>query len=126
MGTPVHHQFTVHIAAGQVIFNQNVSVLAGKALLIEHVSGNIFLPSGQVPIISLITSAFQIDTALATQTGTHFFPVTIYPSGALNQAVFGQTTQIHTMVGSVVGLTVARSTTSGTVDGQVTISGELL
>ncbi len=115
MGTPVHHQFTVHIAAGQVIFNQNVSVLAGKALLIEHVSGNIFLPSGQ-----------EIDTALATQTGTHFFPVTIYPSGALNQAVFGQTTQIHTMVGSGVGLTVARSTTSGTVDGQVTISGELL
>ena len=81
MGTPVHHQFTVHIAAGQAIFNANVSVLAGKALVIEHVSGKISLPSGQVPIVSVVTSAFQINQA-GTQTGTHFFPVTIHPSGS--------------------------------------------
>jgi hypothetical protein len=124
MGTPVHHQFTVHIAAGQAIFNANVSVLAGKALVIEHVSGKIVLPSGQVPIVSVVTSAFQINQA-GTTTGTHFFPVTIHPSGVLNQAILGQATQIHTMIGSSVGLTVARSATSGTVDGQVTISGEL-
>jgi hypothetical protein len=126
MGTPVHHQFVVHIAPGQAIFNGNVSVLTGKALVIEHISGYFTLPSGQVPIVSVNTSAFQIDQPLATQGGTHFVPVTIYPTVGFNQAILGQATQIHTMIGSQVALTVSRATTSGILDGQVTISGELV
>jgi hypothetical protein len=70
--TPVHHQFTVHLGNGEMIFNKAVSIPAKKRLMIEHVSGTLSLPSPQLAFVSLQTTAFQIDIPGGTTTGTHF------------------------------------------------------
>ena len=122
MSTPAQKQFQVHIAAGQIISNQTVSIQAGKSMIIEHVSGKLSFPSPQVAFVSIQTAALQIDVPGGSTTGYHFFPTTVVQPGT---AVFGQRTYIATMGGNIV-LTVQRSDPSGTLDGQVTICGELL
>jgi hypothetical protein len=123
--TPVHHQFTVHLGNGEMIFNKAVSIPAKKRLMIEHVSGTLSLPSPQLAFVSLQTTAFQIDIPGGTTTGTHFFPTTVQRVGSSNEIVFGMKTRIRT-IGGNVNLTVQRISTSGNLDGQVTISGELV
>jgi hypothetical protein len=122
VSTPAQKQFQVHIASGQTTSNQTVSIPAGKSMIIEHVSGTLFVPSSQVAFVSIQTAAFQIDVPGGTTTGYHFFPTTVVQPG---RVVFGQRTYISTIGGNIV-LTVQRSDPSGVLDGQVTICGELL
>ena len=121
MSTPAQKQFQVHIAAGQIISNQTVSIQAGKSMIIEYVSGKLSLPSSQVAFVSIQTAALQIDVPGGSTTGYHFFPTTVVQPGTV---VFGQRTYIATMGGNIV-LTIQRSDPSGILDGQVTICGEL-
>src|SRR6266498_2084157 len=116
---PVQRQFSVHIASGQAISNQTVTIPAGKRLIIENVSGKLIHPSSQIAFVSVQTTAFQIDVPGGTTTGFHFFPTTVQPSGTNNEVVFGQRTYIGTVAGSNVVLTVSRNTTTGSLDGQV-------
>lgn len=118
MASPVQKQFTVHIPSGQLISNQTVSIPAGKTMTITHVSGRLG-PGAQV---SVQTAALQIDVPGGSTTGYHYFPTITEPSG---QVVFGQSTNIATMGGNIV-LTVRRTDATSTLDGTVTIAGQLL
>lgn len=131
----VHTSFSVHIPSGQSDFSQKVSVVpftAGQTLLIEQVSGLFRL--SQIVLVSLQTGAELIDLPGTTSAAHHFFPTTTVPMpGATfgNVFVFGQRTYIlQTGPGGQIVLAVHRidlnSTYPGTVEGQVTVSGEFL
>src|SRR5262245_14802875 len=122
MAIPVLKQFAVHIASGQQVSNQTVSIPAGKTMTITHVSGRLTVPAQQVAHVNIQTPAFQIDVPNGTGFGTHYFPTVTEPDG---QVVFGQSTNIATMGGNVA-LNVARTSPFGTLEGQVTIAGQLL
>jgi len=98
---------------------QIVSV-AGNRLRITHVSGWLRLPSPQTAQTSIGSAAYDISSILEA-TGAHFFPTIQQPDGTI---VFGQSTNIPTK-GRSVELTVTRSDTDGTLEGQITIVGEL-
>jgi len=100
--------------------NLTVSIPSGKSMIIEHVSGRLVFPSTQLVSISIQTAAFQIDVP-GSSTGFHFFPYTVVQPGTL---VFGQIAKIRTMGGNIV-LTVHKPSPTGTLDGTVTICGEL-
>ena len=51
MAIPVQKQFTVHIASGQQVSNQTVSIPAGKTMTITHVSGKLTVPVQQVATV---------------------------------------------------------------------------
>jgi hypothetical protein len=123
MAMPVQKQFTVHIRSGEQGSNQHVTIPAGKNMTITHVSGRLTVPASQAAEVSVQTVASQIDVPGGTTTGYHFFP-TVTELG--NQVVFGQSTNIVAMGGNVVVLTVWRTGSTGILDGQVTIHGQLL
>jgi hypothetical protein len=124
MAIPVHKQFAVHIAAGTQNSNQTVSVPAGKTMTITHVSGRLSVPAAQVAHVSVQTAALQIDVANSTTTANHYFPTVTESDG---HVVFGQSTNIATSGGQIV-VSVARlgSASAGTIDGWITIAGQLL
>lgn len=122
MAIPVQKQFAVHIAAGQQSSNQIVSIPTGKTMMITHVSGRLTVPATQAAHVSVQTDAFQIDVAGSTTTGYHYFPTVTEPDG---KVLFGQSTNIATTGGHIT-LSVERSSSTGTLDGRVTIAGQLL
>jgi hypothetical protein len=91
-------------------------------MTITHVSGRLHVPATQVAHVSVQTDALQIDVANSTTTGYHYFPTVMEPDG---QVVFGQSTNIATSGGHIT-LSVARTGPTGTLDGWVTIAGQLL
>ena len=122
MAIPVQKQFTFHIPTGQQVSSQTVSIPAGKTMTITHVSGRLTVPAPQVAHVTLQTSAFEIDVSGATNSVHHYFPTVTQPG---DQVVFAQSTNIATMGGHIT-ITVGRTSPSGTLDGQVTIVGQLL
>jgi len=121
MAISVQKQFTVHIPSGSQASNQNVTIPAGKTMTITHVSGRLTVPAPAVAQVSVQTNAFQIDVPGGTNTGYHYFPTSTEPNG---QFVFGQSTNIETS--GHITLSVWKTSPSGTLDGQVTIAGQLL
>jgi|SRR5882724_1035518 len=117
---PAQKQFEVQMPSGGTGRLTQIVSVAGNRLRITHVSGWLRLPSPQTAQISIGTAAYDISSILEA-TGAHFFPTIPQPDGTI---VFGQSTNIPTK-GRSVELTVTRSDTDGTLEGQITIVGEL-
>jgi hypothetical protein len=124
MNTPVQNQFEVQIPDGQLIQNQTASIPAKMRFRMGYVSGQIWLPEGQIAVVMVEVDAFQFDVPGGTTTGYHVIPTTLQPVGPMSQLVFGVHTGVWT-IGSQVVLTVERTGLTGTLYGQVTIAGEL-
>jgi hypothetical protein len=118
---PVQKQFDVQIPDGQLDFNQSISIPDGTWLRITHVSGWLYAPSPQTALMHIGTAAYQIDVPMGTTTGAHFLPPFQQADG---RVMFGQSMNIPTM-GGWVALSVRRTAAAGTVNGQITLVGEL-
>ena len=106
-------------SGGQYESNTTI-ILRGYWLRITNVSGWVRLPSPQTVQISIGTAAYDLSSVFEA-TGSHFFPTIPQPDGTI---MFGQSTNIPTKGGSVQ-VTVTRSGADGTLEGQITIAGEL-
>ena len=124
MVTPVQNQFEVQMADGQNVQNQTIPIPANQGFRMGYVSGFLSMPAGQIALVSVQTAAFQFDVPGGTTTGYHYIPTTVQLVNSTVYLVFGVHTDVKTIGGQVV-LTVERRDSTGTLNGQVTIAGEL-
>ena len=117
---PVMMGFEVHMPDGQISLKWDITIPEGKYMTITHVSGRLRLPPPQVVNVFIETVAFLIPGG--TTNGFHYFPAIAQQDGTV---VLGQITNIPTM-GAWMSLYIDRSDWSGTLDGRVTIVGQLL
>lgn len=102
--------------------NGFVTVPAGKRLVIEYVSGQAFLPSGQKALFSVIVSL------QGQSTGTwHYLESTVVgPFGSQDCFQCGRLVKLYADPGTTVMLRTDRDSPTGTGISRMTLSGHLV
>jgi hypothetical protein len=123
---PIGFTLSCTMPAGGQTCNAQVSVPAGKRLVIEAVSARAFIPSGQTIQLYISTSAATIPSG--STASRHFIVLTPAPNGTTYYAT--HPIRMYAMTGGTVSIHSQRITapagSPGTVSHEVWFSGYLL
>ncbi len=119
---PFQASVQVSLPAGTEGQNGFVTVPAGKRLVIEYVSGQAFLPSGQKALFSVIVSL------QGQSTGTwHYLESTVVgPFGSQDCFQCGRMVKLYADAGNTVMLRTDRDSPTGAGLSRMTLSGHLI
>jgi hypothetical protein len=119
---PFQANVQVSLPAGTEGQNGFVTVPNGKRLVIEYVSGQAFLPSGQKALFSVIVSL------QGQSTGTwHYLESTVVgPFGSQDCFQCGRMVKLYADAGTTVMLRTDRDSPTGAGLSRMTLSGHLL
>ncbi len=119
---PFQANVSISLPSGTEGQNGFVTVPAGKRLVIEYVSGQAFLPSGQKALFSAIVSL------QGQNTGTwHYLESTaVGPFGGQDCFQCGRPVKLYADAGTTVMLRTDRDSPTGSGQSRMTLSGHLL
>ncbi|MGB0036707.1 MAG: hypothetical protein WBP79_14645 [Candidatus Acidiferrales bacterium] len=128
---PFQQQFSIGVPDGSNEgFQDSITVPAGKRLVVEFVSGEIFLPTNQQPRIEICTLANSGFTDHATHhiLATLQQPISFLPATGNDTStwVFSQSTEIYADPGTSLTMEVLKNSNSGAASFFLTISGHFV
>jgi hypothetical protein len=127
--TPVQFMLSCIIPTQQLICNNQVTVPAGKQLIIEFVSARVSISSDQSPQLRVLTPSFNLAVPGGTINLGHYIALNLSPRipNSADSYYASQIVRLYSMQGGTITIEGRRfNTATGTANFDVTFSGYLI